>query len=123
MLPNDDTKSDHGGNGVAYEHMKLHAFWDHLPDHSAQNNPEAYAASLVAQLNKMKKPARDAFDEKANDLEPNHWIQEGRDLIVKIGYPSDAKVANYDVEAHAIVDAQILLAGARLAKILQNKLP
>src|SRR4051812_34334500 len=111
-LPNDHTKSDHGGNGVAYEGMKLHAFWDHLPDHSAQNNPSAYAGSLVAYLKKMKKKARDEFNAKANDLQPEHWVREGHDLMTKIGYPSDAKFANYDVEAHRIADGQILLAGA-----------
>jgi hypothetical protein len=121
-LPNDDTKSDNGGNGVSYEHMKLHAFWDHLPDLRAQNNPDAYAATLVGQLNKMKQPARGQFDAKASDLQPAHWTVEGHDLIFEIGYPSDAKVANYDMQAHQIVDSQILLGGARLAKILQNDL-
>ena len=122
-LPNDETKSDHGGNDVAYENMKLHAFWDHLPDHSAQNNPPAYAAGLLASLKKMKKSARAEFEKKSSDLDPEHWVAEGHDLICTIGYPSDQKVANYDAAAHRIADAQVLLAGVRLAKLLERDLP
>lgn len=117
--------SDHGGNGVNYKGGTLHSFWDHLPDRSVHNDLNAYATTLVKRLNGMTKGKRKAFDTKANDLTPARWIREGRSLIVRIGYPADKKVPNdgYDDEAHRIADAQVLLAGARLAKILERDLP
>jgi len=122
-LPTNPNKSDNGGNGVEYHNQKLHAFWDHLPDKPSSHGVDLYANALLLKLNQMTPQQRSAFNAKASDLNPEHWIREGRDLIFDAGYPADNKVADYDANAHKIADNQILLAGARLAKILERDLP
>jgi hypothetical protein len=122
-LPTDPTKSDHGGNGVHFKSDTLHHFWDHLPDKQASHGVDLYAHALMLKKNQFTPAQRAAFEAKAADLNPEHWIREGRDLIFSIGYPDDHKVTDYEIKAHDIADAQILLAGARLAKILEQNLP
>jgi hypothetical protein len=113
-------KSDHGGNGVNYKSTSLHSYWDHLPDKAYKNG--SYASTLVAGLNSMSPSARAKFQARTNNLQPSHWVKEGHDLIYGIGYPDDHKVTNYDAEAHKIANEQVLLAGARLVKVLEQSL-
>jgi hypothetical protein len=122
-IPNQPGKADHGGNAVSYEHMKLHAFWDNLPDHMAGGYPKLLAASVLSLQKNFTAAQKLAFEARAADLEARHWVEEGHGLITGIGYPSDKKVQNYDEEAHRIAEEQLLVAGARLAKILQRDLP
>lgn len=122
-LPGHPDKADHGGNQPTYEHMKLHAFWDNLPDHIAGGYPKLLAKSVLSLQKTFTAPQKAAFEAKAGDLDGRHWVKEGHHLITGIGYPSEKKVPNYDEEAHRIAEEQLLIAGARLAKILQRDLP
>jgi len=117
-------ESDHGGNSITYERAKLHAFWDHLPDRSFGKDPSRYAASLLAGMNSLPSASKRALMKQAEDLNPNHWVKEGRELIVKIGYPADGRVpaGEYDADARQIADRQILLAGLRLSHVLEQVL-
>jgi hypothetical protein len=124
QLGNDPHNSDHGGNSIPYAKTELHTFWDHLPDKGVAKDPDTYATVLLKMRDSMSSTDRATFDQKANDLTPLDWIKEGRAQIVNCGYPPSAQDdMNYDQAAHKIADYQILLGGARLAKVLERDLP
>lgn len=107
---------------------ELHAFWDQLPGSCSAINALAPAAAFGQAL-----PA--APDDKVADTDPNDWAAESLALAKSDAYaapigpgvkPSTGTeyVITEDYYDHALLDAQtrVALAGARLAKLLNDNL-
>ncbi|HEY3898038.1 MAG TPA: S1/P1 nuclease [Chthoniobacter sp.] len=115
--PRNPKKSDEGGNLFKYEDSELHSFWDALPKKQYDADQDEYVSSLVSIAKTLPQTQTD-------DLDLTHWVNEAHDLITGIGYPASQKRDNaYDAKAHQIADKQLALAGARLAKLLEQYLP
>lgn len=126
----DDPLGDQGGNrvrlcpsshGAAQARsctLKLHAFWDDIP--GAQRDP-ATAITDAASL-----PSPDATN--ANDLNPQHWIDESFALArtdvyigpIDLGDGPYVITAGYKANALHVAQGQIALAGLRLANLLNG---
>jgi len=132
------TRDDTGGNGVPVTflgqfdpHVKLHQVWDtSLVNFARGEIPlDTYALKL----------AQKVTDKDVNawltDMEPKAWAKESHDLAKKYVYPpvmdqkwdlqKDVPVkldANYAQTARPIVETQLMKAGVRLARILEEAL-
>ena len=118
---------DRGGNlfplsveGI--EHANLHKFWDSV---ALELNPEPSPEKLdafVARL-EMRYP-RTFFLGKADDTDPNHWLEESFQVAVQHAYPnihpSQAPSAEYVTRSQALCEQRIALAGYRLADQLEE---
>jgi len=102
---------------------ELHAFWDDLPgtcrSESALTHAEAYGKSLSS-----------ADEDKVADTDPADWASESLTFAKKDVYVSPIGAGNsqavittaYYNRASADARAQVALAGARLAKLLNDSL-
>jgi hypothetical protein len=125
LLPGSDRR-DQGGNLVNYDGGTLHHFWDALPQQDVRDfngGVTGLAREMVASVGRLNARDRQSFNRFRADLDPWHWVQESRSEIQTIGYPGDHKVANYPAAAHRVAMRRILLAGARLADLLDRTLP
>jgi hypothetical protein len=108
---------------------ELHAFWDDLP--GVIGDP-ALALQPAADFGKALGPANST---DLSDTDPGNWTQKSFDLAVQDGYTSPIGPGNTDDQGHAFVitsgyydqalsdaKAQIALAGARLAALLNTAL-
>jgi hypothetical protein len=122
-VPGKPGTSDSGGNGVNIGSSTLHSWWDHLPDSAVGTSADTYATKLFQGYQQMTAPQKAAFLNQAKDVNPIDWTTEGRTEITTVGYPSDHKVPDYRQSAVAVANRRILLAGARLANLLNQLLP
>jgi hypothetical protein len=127
---------DHGGNFLNYSHdFNLHSFWD-----EAVSTEESYPAirRLAVDVSKNADLAADG-ERSAAALEPGAWIDEGHELAKKYVYTPEVlqRVAareahthlgdlrlpdKYADDAETVAERQAVIAGHRLAKLLE-KLP
>jgi hypothetical protein len=127
---------DHGGNFLNYSHdFNLHSFWD-----EAVSTEESYPAirRLAVDVSKNADLAAEA-QRSAAALDPGAWIDEGHELAKKYVYTPEvlqqvaAREAHthlgdlrlpdkYSADAETVAERQAVIAGHRLAKLLE-KLP
>jgi hypothetical protein len=106
---------------------ELHAFWDDLP---GEGQPVS-ALPFAVTFGKALAAAKDG----AGDTDPNHWAEESLTLAKKDAYhtpigdgPTPARGSSYAITqayydtAMQDAKARIALAGARLAKLLNENL-
>lgn len=114
-------EGDDGGNGVKLTSpSNLHTFWD-----SAAGTGNAPSTALNAIASLPNAPAA-----AANDLDVAHWIDEAiavKGTVYKnppIGTTADifTLTTSYKNAARTLARKQVALAGARLAKILNDEL-
>lgn len=113
---------DDGGNGVKLNSpANLHTFWDDV-----LGVGEAPSTALNALTGLPTAPAG-----TANDLNVDHWINESFDAAKQTAYKSPPIGAGagpftltpvYKTAARNLAEKRIALAGARLAKILNEEL-
>jgi len=124
----DHPEGDQGGNLVLIECgqgcasiKNLHAFWDGV---MGANNSAEFSAEASARLPKAD-PVKGAIDDEAI------WIAESVALAQEVVYrdvPADTRAmpvrlsAEYKVKARSAAERQISLAGARLARLLNQAL-
>src|SRR5262249_18718072 len=117
---------DHGGNLVVLSAAprKLHSFWDELTDEHHKDDSPVSAETLALGL-----PLPPTV--MAGDLDVDHWITESVEAAKNKVYlnppvgdglgPFTLDPA-YETQCLTIATARIALAGARLAKILNDEL-
>jgi hypothetical protein len=129
-------EGDHGGNFLHYEHeYPLHAFWDNV-----LSSEESYGVIRRSAADLQLNNELAAAGEKAAlALDPGAWIDEGCLLAKKYAYSPEvvAKIAareghphlgdlnpspQYEVDAENVAERQAVVAGHRLAKLLQQLL-
>ena len=114
---------DDGGNGVALSASpgKLHSFWDGL---LGSGNSPVTARTAALSLPSAPGPA-------ADDLDTQHWIDESFNAAKSTVYknpPIGAGIGpftltpTYKTAARTLAEKRVALAGARLAKILNDEL-
>jgi hypothetical protein len=99
---------------------ELHAFWDGVLGTSQSPSAVMKAATLM--------PAPDAT--KVNDLDPAHWATDSLFLAKADVYVTPIRggagpftlTSHYKQHAHGVATAQAVLAGARLAALLNSNL-
>jgi hypothetical protein len=124
------TDGDEGGNLVLFCARpckdELHAYWDGLlGDAPSMNDINAAGARLL----RRKKPAQ------ADVADPSQWVDESFALAESKVYVAPISDDNdpaqtisprpdaaYDKSAHAVANSQVLLAGYRLANLLNTHL-
>jgi hypothetical protein len=121
---------DSGGNGFAVEGMlpirNLHALWDGALGTFPRNEGpltgnEEKARTLAATL--MTRFPESDMPESAV-LDPQKWMEEDAVFLKSVAYPASAKPdAAYMEKARPIAERQAVLAGYRLAKILNSIWP
>jgi hypothetical protein len=127
---------DHGGNYLSYAHdFPLHAFWDEQV--STEQSYEGLR-NLAEDVSKNAELAA-AGEQAAAQLDPGAWIDEGHALTKKYvftpevlgkisareGHPHLAALnlsPQYSVDAEAVSEKQAVIAGHRLAKLLEQLL-
>jgi S1/P1 Nuclease len=117
-----DPDGDDGGNGVKLTSpANLHTFWD-----GVLGGGDAPSTALNAILTLPNAPAN-----AVNDLNVDHWINESFDAAKQTTYKSPPIGAGagpftltlaYKTTARNLAEKRIALAGARLAKILNEEL-
>jgi hypothetical protein len=120
----DGTGDDHGGNSIRVLGTNLHALWDDILDPLINHDPVAYAKAEVARMKGWPSAEKQAFKTQRADLNPADWAQEGRTTIKAVGYPSDPQNQGVDYKAKITPIAQdkVLLAGARMADLLEKSI-
>jgi hypothetical protein len=121
-----------GAKGSGSRGANLHGLWDGI---LGQKGDVVFAAVAAEQF--AKDPAISAaVAERSKDLDLVHWVAEGRDLAVKVAYRgvelnNDGELLqnvdrvnitldrDYLRRARDVAREQVLLAGARLAPILE----
>ena len=112
---------DSGGNGVKLTSpANLHTFWD---DVLGTGKKPSTAINATASLPSASASA-------ANDLDVNHWIDESFNAAkmkvyktpIGAGAGPFTLTKTYKKEARKLAEARVALAGARLAKILNDEL-
>jgi len=103
--------------------ISLHTLWDQGIDlftgDTTDVNVHALAQNITSQF------PESYFGTKINDVDPNHWGQEGFSISTVLVYATPEKtVPNeyYLIDAHNMCEERIALAGYRLAKVLNNLL-
>ena len=117
-----DPDGDDGGNGVKLTSpANLHTFWD-----GVLGGGDAPSTALNAILTLPNAPAG-----AVSDLNVDHWINESFDAAKQTSYKSPPIGAGvgpftvtlaYKTAAQNLAKERIALAGARLAKILNDEL-
>ncbi len=121
-------KGDAGGNLFKLDQGELHAFWDSGVNHAEKADTRIATGTKVADVATLW--LSDSADQPAagdyEDLTPMDWISKGRDLAVANVYdgihPGDAPSDAYVARQSALCKKQVLLAGYRLAEILNQDL-
>jgi hypothetical protein len=128
-----DLQGDAGGNNVHLQgdaDTNLHAYWDDLPGVDCQYcNKKTNCVFRAVVLGGSLKPA--ALKAAANTTTAD-WIQESFGQAKAVAYqapigPGDGPftivpVSEYDVRAEKLARLKVALAGARLAKVLNDEL-
>lgn len=130
----DFPNGDKGGNSIRLKNrdvaFNLHGLWDGILGRNGSFDDVAQASD------KFISQSATAVAEKAKDLDPMHWVIEGRDLSVKVVYAGlelDTKGElltnvdrtnvnpddNYLRKAKDTAAQQVVLAGERLAAVLK----
>src|SRR5215510_14885290 len=117
-----DPDGDDGGNGVKLTSpANLHTFWDDV-----LGTGDSPSTALNATLTLPNAPASDV-----SDLNVDHWINESFDAAKQTSYKSPPIGAGagpftltlaYKTAARNLAEKRIALAGARLAKMLNEEL-
>jgi hypothetical protein len=120
---------DYGGNAVRVtvtsrsvaniRSTNLHAFWDNMPVVRDREPVDKYARQLLAQLGQREIGGIEASSS------PLDWAQEGLKITENIysGLPPNGILDDdYTAKGILVVEAQIVRAGARLAKLLNTEL-
>jgi S1/P1 Nuclease len=117
-----DLDGDDGGNGVKLASpANLHTFWDGVL--GGGESPSTALNAIVA--------LQDAPESAVNDLNVSDWIKESFDAAKQTSYKSPPIGAGagpftltlaYKTTARNLAEKRIALAGARLAKILNEEL-
>jgi hypothetical protein len=129
-------EGDHGGNFLHYQHnYPLHAFWDNVLSSEESYDVIRRSAAVLQQ----NKELAAAGEKAALALEPGAWIDEGCILAKKYAYSPEvvAKIAareghphlgdlnpspQYEVDAENVAEERAVVAGHRLAKLLEQLL-
>ena len=129
-------EGDHGGNYLNIEHdYKLHGFWD---DQVSTEQPYDTVRSLATAVARNMELAA-AGKQAAAALDPGTWIDEGHELANRHVYTPEVlrKIAareghshlgalhlpeSYYADAEAVSERQAVVAGHRLAALLQKLL-
>lgn len=117
-----DLQGDNGGNNVklADPSKELHAFWDGLPgDSSKVADAIAYGQSLAA-----------ADPILAQKTDASDWIKESSDIAQTVVYSDPIGTTDgpftitpeYKAKAQKIANERVVLAGERLANLINNEL-
>jgi hypothetical protein len=119
-----DPEGDDGGNGVLLDSpSNLHTFWDDVLGGGSSKAP-APALAAIATL-----PVPD--QDKVNDLNVDHRLNNSFDAAKKTAYKKPpigdgegpfTLTPVYTANASELARQQVALAGARLAKILNDEL-
>ena len=119
-----DPDGDDGGNGVLLESpSNLHTFWDDVVGGGSSKAPGP-ALTAIATL-----PTAD--QSKVDDLNVDHWITDSFEAAKTTVYKNPpigdgegpfTLTATYKANAKTLAQQQVALAGARLAKILNEEL-
>jgi S1/P1 Nuclease len=130
-------QGDHGGNYLNIEHdYTLHGFWD---DQVSTEQPYETIRRLAHDVGQNRELAA-AGEQAAASLDPGVWIDEGHQLAIQYVYTPEvlAKVAareghshlgalhpaeSYYQNAETASERQAVIAGHRLARLLQQLLP
>ena len=130
-------EGDHGGNYLDIEHdYNLHAFWDDQVSTERPYQTIRRLAHDVAQNSELAAAGAKA----AATLDPGVWIDESHELAIQYVYTPEvlAKVAareghshlgalhppeSYYQNAESVSERQAVVAGHRLAKLLEQVLP
>jgi hypothetical protein len=127
---------DHGGNFFNYEHgFNLHAFWDDvLCTEEPYETVHLLASSLVHNAELAT-----AGQQAAAQLDPGAWIDEGHELAKQYVYTPEVRQKinareghphlgdlnpspKYEADAETVSERQAVIAGHRLAKLLEQLL-
>ncbi len=131
---------DRGGNGFAIDHpaKELHALWDDLfdepsahADRGGRNDTDGHAADLVDHLKTLYEVDKVVTAHMLGKSDPADWALESYRLREFVYEPalSTAPGAGSDVHeitdeylkhARSIADKRVLVAGARLARLLNT---
>ena len=119
-----DPDGDDGGNGVLLESpSNLHTFWDDVVGGGSSKAPGP-ALTAIATL-----PTPD--QSKVDDLNVDHWVTDSFEAAKTTVYKNPpigdgegpfTLTATYKANAKTLAQQQVALAGARLAKILNEEL-
>ncbi len=103
--------------------ISLHTLWDQGMDlftgDTSDENINTLAQSITTHF------PESYFGTKINDVDPNHWGQEGFTISTTLVYATPEKaVPNeyYLIDAHRMCEERVALAGYRLAKVLNDLL-
>jgi hypothetical protein len=121
---------DAGGNFgefARYQGKSLHQFWDGLPGTMRRSNESLPALAARLRQEFLATPAaRARFAQDRVKLDPDAWAHEGLAIMRDIRYPNDRPAQyrpNYEGDARQVAGYRLVLAGARLATMLERVLP
>jgi hypothetical protein len=110
-------------------HVKLHQVWDNSLINFSRGNValDSYSGKLNQKITSSKKTEWEA------DMAPRTWAKESHELAKKYAYPpvleqewsNDVPVKldlGYANAARPVVETQLMKAGVRLAKVLNDAL-
>lgn len=116
---------DQGGNSyhIIYQNRKsnLHTLWDSGAGVFSGSNTKEHAEEIANQL--MRRYPENYFQNKLMLLKPDDWVAEGLKNAKAVVYttPFEGKVnGQYLESAQRLAEQQAVLAGYRLAKILDQ---
>jgi len=129
-----EPKGDEGGNLFDLtpkdtprdQRKNLHSYWDGIVNTAEPRVNDACDTDYLLPLGQkfMKKYPESKLQDKIDDLNFEHWRQEGFDNAVQYVYPGlvrfEKPSAKYQKQAYQLSQKEIALAGYRLAKLLNQ---